>query len=649
MDTKLKNNKKASVVIAAAVIIISAIIFTLFYPTFKKEADRYYTESFPEDYFIENLYKSNYVLYKDLVDKVDQTNVNYQDLYLETQIQDVPSPPEELAYGSYSDKVEQLDEDIRRSVDGEFNEWRSNTLRGIAQQLDYCVIDHQTGQMIKNTGRGIEVLDGTDNSEERNQLPYDFYIKMAFDGAGNLDKLSVKGVNSDELLKKVQHIIKGSKISNYLPYVNNDNNGIFYGYSGVNQELKKIVTKVKSPQNVTFIYAMTREQLDSPIFGNAKWQEFYAYYQSGIVEIYGIILVIIAIIVLLLSKANINSLYKKKICKLSVELSFVLGLFIFVFFRELMATLVNYMYRGYFNDIYSKYLGFLPSEIFPYISYGINFIVLCFSFAAWYYVISSYGAVFEYGIGNFFKERSLIVRFVNWICSGCKKYIMIFKEEILHVDLEKKEKRILVKVVIANFIILAIICTLWVFGWFALIIYSIILYFILRKYFTMIQEQYHRLLKVTGSIAGGNLNTTFEENLGVFESYKGELLKIQDGLRKAVDEEVKSQRMKTELITNVSHDLKTPLTAITTYIDLLKEEGVTEEQQKEYIKVLEKKSLRLKFLIEDLFEVSKANSRNVTMNLVDVDIANLVRQVYLEYEDKIEEADLIFRDRKSVV
>lgn len=76
-----------------------------------------------------------------------------------------------------------------------------------------------------------------------------------------------------------------------------------------------------------------------------------------------------------------------------------------------------------------------------------------------------------------------------------------------------------------------------------------------------------------------------------------------------MDEEVKSQRMKTELITNVSHDLKTPLTAITTYVELLKKEDITEEERKSYIETLEKKSLRLKVLIEDLFEVSKATDQ----------------------------------------
>lgn len=103
--------------------------------------------------------------------------------------------------------------------------------------------------------------------------------------------------------------------------------------------------------------------------------------------------------------------------------------------------------------------------------------------------------------------------------------------------------------------------------------------------------------------------------------------------------------MKTELITNVSHDLKTPLTAITTYIELLEDENLSPEKRREYLGVLKKKSERLNFLIEDLFEVSKATSGNISLNPVDVDICNLMRQVYLEYEDQVEEAGLVFRFR----
>ena len=100
--------------------------------------------------------------------------------------------------------------------------------------------------------------------------------------------------------------------------------------------------------------------------------------------------------------------------------------------------------------------------------------------------------------------------------------------------------------------------------------------------------------------------------------------------------------MKTELITNVSHDLKTPLTAIITYVNLLKEEK-DEEKKKEYIDVLERKSLRLKVLIEDLFEISKASSETVILNLVDVDVVSLFKQVKLETEERFRDTDIEFR------
>ena len=102
--------------------------------------------------------------------------------------------------------------------------------------------------------------------------------------------------------------------------------------------------------------------------------------------------------------------------------------------------------------------------------------------------------------------------------------------------------------------------------------------------------------------------------------------------------------MKTELISNFSHDLKTPLTSIITYVDLLKKDDITEEERKLYIDTLDKKSQRLKFLIEDLFEVSKANSGNVKVNLVKVDIVELIKQSEFELEDKFNKSKLTVKN-----
>lgn len=116
---------------------------------------------------------------------------------------------------------------------------------------------------------------------------------------------------------------------------------------------------------------------------------------------------------------------------------------------------------------------------------------------------------------------------------------------------------------------------------------------------------------------------------------------ISDGLENAIEETLKSERMKTELITNVSHDLKTPLTSIINYVDLIKkEENVQPEYLNDYINILDNKSKRLKNLIEDLFEASKASSGNIDLNIEKLDLNQLLRQSIGENEEKLIESNL---------
>lgn len=307
--------------------------------------------------------------------------------------------------------------------------------------------------------------------------------------------------------------------------------------------------------------------------------------------------------------------------------------------------LICYTNSTFFPDAYGQYFPFFPVQFYDVVTILVNMAVLTLIFGFWYYLVTTLGEVFVVGPKEFLKERSLLVRIFIWSGGKVSRKIDQLKEEILHVDLGEKAEKTIRKLVILNFLILGVMCCIWIFGWAVLAVYSVILYIMLKKYVEKIQEQYRKLLEATGSIADGNLQTKLEDDWGVFESYKEELSEIQNGFRAAVDEEVKSQKMKTELITNVSHDLKTPLTAITTYIELLEAENISDDQRKEYLGVLKKKAERLKYLIEDLFEVSKASSGNIVLNPVDVDICNLIRQVYLEYEDRVEEAGLIFRFR----
>ena len=240
---------------------------------------------------------------------------------------------------------------------------------------------------------------------------------------------------------------------------------------------------------------------------------------------------------------------------------------------------------------------------------------------------------------RWFKERTLTGK----LGRALKKAASRTCRELEQINFNEKSTRSILKIVGINFILLTVLCSLWFYGIFGLLVYSAVLYVILQKAYGRVREKYQNLLKVTNELAEGNLDVEITEDLGVFEPFRREIGKIQSGFKKAVDAEVKSQRMKTELITNVSHDLKTPLTAIITYVNLLKEPGITNQEREEYVQVLERKSLRLKALIEDLFEVSKANSQTMKLNLMEVDVVSLMKQVKLELSEQLSDSGVDFR------
>lgn len=240
----------------------------------------------------------------------------------------------------------------------------------------------------------------------------------------------------------------------------------------------------------------------------------------------------------------------------------------------------------------------------------------------------------------YLKNRVLLTRLLVWVRGLCRKLWTYISD----LDLTDSLNRTILKLVLVNFCAVSLICCFWFLGIAGAVIYSIVLYFLVRKYARQIQGQYRRILDAAGHMAKGELQISLDEkDMGIFQPLAAQMNQVQEGFSRAVAEEAKSQNMKTELITNVSHDLKTPLTAIITYIDLLKQEDLTEEQRTEYVGTLERKADRLKVLIEDLFEVSKAASNNLIMNYADVDLGNLIKQVRLENEEKIIDSGLDFR------
>ncbi len=231
----------------------------------------------------------------------------------------------------------------------------------------------------------------------------------------------------------------------------------------------------------------------------------------------------------------------------------------------------------------------------------------------------------------------------NCWCYRLGRFIYRQGKRLTEVDLKEENTKKLALFIFIQAILVSLCCFGWFFGVFGVIIYSVGLYIFLRKHLLTLQQNYATLSQVTEALADGNLEVEMNQDLGIFNAFKEEIMAIQDGFKKAVNEEVRSQKMRSDLIANVSHDLKTPLTSIITYTDLLKDETLSKEKREQYLQTLDQKAQRLKVLIEDLFEMSKASSGNITMNLQEVEVTSLMKQTLLELEDKIQDANLMIR------
>lgn len=164
-------------------------------------------------------------------------------------------------------------------------------------------------------------------------------------------------------------------------------------------------------------------------------------------------------------------------------------------------------------------------------------------------------------------------------------------------------------------------------------------------------EQFTKLTDASRSLAEDALSTKLDTSklFGPFRRHAETLNRLQDGIQIAVQDKMKSERFRTELITNVSHDIKTPLTSIINYVDLLKADNLSEEEKAQYLDVLDRQSGKLKKLIENLIEASKASTGNLTVCPEPCNLNILLAQTAGEFTDKLTQAglELIIRKQQS--
>ncbi len=671
MDIKLKNNHKLAAIIIALVILLPSLAMMFIRPHYISRQKEEGHISYSDTDLPDQLVKDTYVLYAEEYQREHGSSVTPFEIFFQRDTSVEESASEEETSGdsasdgassensetqepaseadtsdtsssegaeneasaepvSSEDASEETYEDDISSVADEFqsnmfSEWILD-FSAIRSYIEYEVLDGSgntldTNQSLADSQESL--YDSLDNIQTNSVLNadsgYAFVAVIEYGEKGNIESttfLTHEKDNSSQALNELARSDPGESLREY------------YDYSGTFQP----------PQDRIYCFAMTETALGA--YSNQDPSLLYA--SSGYETTADLVVLFMTFVGFVCAAAFLLPFIKvletgnEKVFSCPFELVCLIALCVISVAASVTANPGALDHQAIRSVLVSIGLQETAATVIQYLWGLLGWVLV---FAVCYWSAACLRHLFSMGPKEYFYKQVLIYRFWPWITNWYRRIY----QGLLHIDLRDNASRVLLKLVLINFIILGFISLLWYWGLAALIVYSVILFLLLRKYVRKIQDQYQLLLQATNELAQGNLNGTIPDDLGIFEPFRDEIDKIRTGFSKAVDEEVKSTRMKTDLITNVSHDLKTPLTAIITYVDLLKDADLPKEDQKKYIQILDQKADRLKLLIEDLFEISKATSKTVQLNIADVDIASLLRQVSLELQDKIDAADLIFR------
>nr|WP_304968721.1 sensor histidine kinase [uncultured Dubosiella sp.] len=274
--------------------------------------------------------------------------------------------------------------------------------------------------------------------------------------------------------------------------------------------------------------------------------------------------------------------------------------------------------------------GLLQGNIYKAL-YTLLWFVWSLVYGSYFLVLVYLKRIFCEGIGRFIQRDTWLFGIIHWVQG---KTDALFALDLGRHNLDK-----IVIAMVASLVVVSILFAIAPLGWIVamlLMTYGFIKFF---QYYKRIKADYEKTLAATRQIAAGDFDKVLPYPVGPFQSIYNTLLQVKSGFEIALKKGIQSQNMKTELISNVSHDLKTPLTGIKTYVELL-ETTDDPQKHKEYGQKIEGYTNRLDQLVVDLFDVSKANSGNIQLERQPVDLVELIGQVQAEHLDEWEKKDL---------
>ena len=456
------------------------------------------------------------------------------------------------------------------------NRWDTSYYGGIPAYINYIVINRETGDIFTNIKTDNYE---TEKEEMKNNTVYWFLENNAID-------TNIELLNQDNLKYSYE----------YAYYVTDEDNGYMDKYDIYTSYDETNIGIYTNYGINKILYQYMLEHKTTPIYS---------------IIVSGIALIIIAIYLVnsIGHKEGTDEIVLNRMDEIPYEIVTIVGLILLCIFLSIAVS-----------------LGEASNAII--IAVGVLCYLICYAICAIWGVTT----IKRIKAKQFLKSF-LTYRIIRWIYRKIKKYFEVIDQKA------SGEKRLFRYYLIFLFVSILLATTMITgIGILLLIIFWIWVYYKMKKYIIQQDKIKNALKEIYEGKQEVYLST--DELEGVLKEMAIYVNDIAGGFSNAIAESMKSERLKTELITNVSHDIKTPLTSIINYVDLLKKEEIENDKIKEYIEILDKKSQRLKKLTEDLIEASKVSSGSVKLNIESINIKELFNQCIGEFKDKFEEKNL---------
>ena len=473
------------------------------------------------------------------------------------------------------------------------------------KDFDYTIYDHVTNETYYNN---IDLYHDYDSEE------YPWYIKVVYDDKGNAKYSDQNGNDFNYIL------------GDYMEY-----------FSDIDVDDQKVSDVMDPISNKTIIYGLKK---DNNGFGRYNYLTSLTYEKT---LMFSIIPCALGVILMMLLVLFIPYQYEKESTKLNFVanikfgiLAFVITWIVLLFGMLGVWCLVQIPYTSIENFAKEFRMTVDNIELLRDVCLFVSIVVELLMVIIVTYVFK---VMFKKGIGTYFKENTILGYIVSKSSVLYHKIVTFdFSDPVLLIVL--KGSLIIMAICISTSLLLGVSLA---YGFIVTLIISIVNYLFISK----VKKDHDALLDITSKIADGDFDVKANDNMIYFKEVCNNVTSIKASFEKSVKEEVKSQNMKTELISNVSHDLKTPLTNIITYTDLLKNENLSKEDIKGYVESLERAGNRLKTLIDDLFEVSKANSGDIKLDIQNVDIIAIIKEAILESSELLNAKKLTIKENYS--